>query len=74
MHAYITAKGRMIIPLEIRRKFRMRAGTRVRIDVDEQAHRIILAPITHEYIQSLRGKYKGKKLLKSLARAKADGE
>ena len=67
MHAYMTTKGRIVIPSEIRREFRMREGTRVRIDVDEQTRRIILTPITRERIQSLRGKYKGKGLLKALA-------
>ena len=67
MHAYMTTKGRIVIPSEIRREFRMREGTRVRIDVDEPTRRIILTPITRERIQSLRGKYKGKGLLKALA-------
>lgn len=70
MHAYMNAKGRIVIPSEIRRQFRMRDGTRVRIDVDEQTRRIILTPITRERIQSLRGKYKGKRLLKALAAEK----
>ena len=70
MHAYMTTKGRIVIPSEIRREFRMREGTRVRIDVDEQTRRIILTPITRERIQSLRGKYKGKGLLKALVAEK----
>ena len=70
MHAYMTTKGRIVIPSEIRREFRMREGTRVRIDVDEQTRRIILTPITRERIQSLRGKYKGRGLLKALAAEK----
>lgn len=67
MHAYMNAKGRIVIPSEIRRQFRMRDGTRVRIDVDEQTRRIILIPVTHEYICGQCGKYKGKGLLKALA-------
>ncbi|OGI38859.1 MAG: hypothetical protein A2V91_00770 [Candidatus Muproteobacteria bacterium RBG_16_64_10] len=70
MYAYITAKGRIVIPSEIWREFRMREGTRVRIDVDEQTRRIILTPITRERTQSLRGKYKGKGLLKVLTAEK----
>ena len=70
MHAYMTTKGRIVIPSEIRREFRMREGTHVRIDVDEQTRRIILTPITRERIQSLRGKYKGRGLLKALAAEK----
>jgi bifunctional DNA-binding transcriptional regulator/antitoxin component of YhaV-PrlF toxin-antitoxin module len=70
----MAAKGLLPIPPAIRRKFGMTACTRVHMDVDEQARKIVLTPITREYILSLCGKYKGKKLLKSLARAKTDGE
>lgn len=70
----MAAKGLLPIPPAIRRKFGMTARTRVHMDVDEQTCKIVLTPITREYILSLRGKYKGKKLLKSLALAKADGE
>lgn len=67
MYAYMTAKGRMVIPLEIRRRFGLKEGVHIQVDVDEQARRIILTPVTREYIQSLHGKYKGKGLLKALA-------
>ena len=63
----MNVKGRIVIPSEIRRQFRMRDGARVRIDVDEQTRRIILTPVTREYIHGQRGKYKGKRLLKALA-------
>ena len=39
----------------------------MQVEVDEQAHRIILTPVTRDYIQNLRGKYKGKRLLTALA-------
>lgn len=42
----------------------------MQVDVDEQMHRIILTPITRDYIQNLRGKYKGKGLLTALAAEK----
>ncbi len=45
-------------------------GTRVQVEVDEQGHRIILTPVTRDYIQNLRGKYKGKRLLTALAAEK----
>ena len=70
MHSYMSTKGRIVIPSEIRRRFRMREGTCVRIDVDELTRRIILTPITRERIQNLRGKYKGKGLLKALVAEK----
>jgi hypothetical protein len=44
----------------------IKAGTCLHIDVDEQTKKIILTPITREYIHSLRGKYKGKGLMKAL--------
>ena len=68
----MASRGLLSIPSAIRRKFGMTARTRVHMDVDEQNCKIVVTPITREYIQGLRGKYKGKKLLKSLARAKAD--
>ncbi|MEK7815406.1 MAG: AbrB/MazE/SpoVT family DNA-binding domain-containing protein [Pseudomonadota bacterium] len=70
MHANITTKGRIVIPSEIRRKFGLKEGVRIRVNIDERTHKIILTPITREYIQSLRGKYKGRGLLKALAAEK----
>ena len=67
MDSYITVKGQIVIPSKIRRKFGIKEGTRVQVDMDEQAHRIILTPVTRDYIQKLRGKYKGKGLLAALA-------
>ena len=70
MDAYISVKGQLVIPSKIRRKFGIVEGTRVRVDVDEAAHRIILTPVTRDYIQGLRGKYKGRGLLAALAAEK----
>jgi len=70
MDTYMTVKGQIVIPSKIRRKLGMKEGTRIQVDVDEQAHKIVLTPITREYIQSLRGKYRGKGLLKALAAEK----
>lgn len=66
METYATTKGQIVIPSQVRRKLGIKEGTRIQIEVDEQANRIILTPITREYIHSLRGKYKGKGLLKAL--------
>lgn len=65
-----TTKGQIVIPASIRRKFEIKKGTRIEIQVDEKAHLIILRPITREYIHSLRGKFKGKGLLKELMEEK----
>jgi AbrB family looped-hinge helix DNA binding protein len=70
MDTYMTVKGQIVIPSKVRRKLGMKEGTRIQVDVDEQAHKIVLTPITRDYIQSLRGKYKGKGLLKALAAEK----
>jgi hypothetical protein len=47
-------------------KLRIKEDGRIRIDVDEDARQIIPTTLTREYIHSLRGKYKGKGLLKAL--------
>jgi len=66
METYATIKGQIVIPSSVRRKFGIKQGTRIEIEVDEDNGHIILTPITREYIHSLRGKYKGRGLLKAL--------
>ncbi len=70
METYTTVKGQIVIPSSVRRQFGIKEGTRIQIEVDERARRIILTPITRDYIHSLRGKYKGKGLLKALMEEK----
>jgi AbrB family looped-hinge helix DNA binding protein len=71
METYATTKGQIVIPSSVRRKLGITEGTRIQIEVDEKANKIILTPVTRAYIHSLRGKYKGKGLLKALAADKA---
>jgi len=66
METIATVKGQIVIPSSVRRKLSIKPGTRIEIEVDEEHQRIILTPITREYVHSLRGKYKGKGLLKAL--------
>ena len=66
METYATIKGQIVIPSSVRQKLGIKEGTRIEIEIDEKTQRIILKPITREYIHSLRGKYKGKGLLKAL--------
>ncbi|MEW6718458.1 MAG: AbrB/MazE/SpoVT family DNA-binding domain-containing protein [Chloroflexota bacterium] len=66
METIITSKGQVVIPSKIRRKLGIKEGTYLQIDVDEQTKKIILTPITREYIHSVRGKYKGKGLMRAL--------
>lgn len=68
MDTVANSKGQIIIPIEIRRQLDIKAGTYFQIDVDNK--RIILTPITRDYIHSLRGKYKGKGLMKALMEVK----
>lgn len=65
METVATVKGQIVIPSSVRRKFGIKEGTRIQIQVDEANQRIILTPITREFVNRLRGKYKGKGLLKS---------
>jgi AbrB family looped-hinge helix DNA binding protein len=66
METYATTKGQIVIPSSLRRKFGIKEGTRIEVEVDQEGQHIILTPITREYVNSLRGKYKGKGLLKAL--------
>jgi AbrB family looped-hinge helix DNA binding protein len=66
METTVTVKGQMVIPASARKRLGIREGTRIQIEVDDVNKQLILKPITREYIHSLRGKYKGKGLLKAL--------
>ena len=60
METTATAKGQIVIPSSIRRKLSIKEGTRIQIELDEEAKEIILKPITRDYVHSLRGKFRGK--------------
>lgn len=70
METIATKKGQIVIPSKVRRQFEIKEGTRIQIDINEKDHSIILKPITKEYINSLRGKFKGKGLMKELVEEK----
>jgi len=55
--ATVTSKGQIVIPAKLRRKHGIRKGTRIAIREDNL--RLILQPITDQYIRSLRGSLKG---------------
>ncbi|PYS81713.1 MAG: AbrB family transcriptional regulator [Acidobacteria bacterium] len=61
-----TSKGQIVIPSSVRRRLGIKEGTRIQIELREDANEIILKPITREYVHSLRGRFKGKGLLKAL--------
>ena len=66
METTATSKGQIVIPSSVRRKFGIKEGTRIQINVSDDEKEIILTPITREYVHSLKGKFKGKGLLKAL--------
>ena len=71
MVTYATVKGQIVIPASVRRKLGIKQGTRIQIELDEEKRRIILTPITREYIHSLRGSLKGTGVLKALMEDRA---
>jgi AbrB family looped-hinge helix DNA binding protein len=66
METVATSKGQVVIPSKIRKQLGIKDGTYLQIDVNTATRQIILTPVTREYIHSLRGKYKGKGLMKAL--------
>jgi AbrB family looped-hinge helix DNA binding protein len=66
METIATSKGQVVIPSKVRKQLGIKNGTYLQIDVNAITRQIILTPVTREYIHSLRGKYKGKGLMKAL--------
>jgi len=68
--AIVSAKGQIVIPAELRRKYGIKPGTR--ICFLERGHEIILQPVTKEYCRSLVGMFKSKSsMTKALLRERA---
>jgi AbrB family looped-hinge helix DNA binding protein len=57
--AVVTSRGQMVIPARLRKRYGIRKGTRV--SMQEDGPRIILEPITPEFIRSLKGSARGKR-------------
>jgi AbrB family looped-hinge helix DNA binding protein len=53
----VTTKGQLVIPSKLRRKYSIKEGTQVAFV--EQENRLVLQPLTPEFIRSLRGSLKG---------------
>lgn len=64
METYATVKGQIVIPSLLRRKYGIKAGTKIHIY--EENGRIVLQPITRAYIKSVRGVFKGSGAMKVL--------
>ena len=64
MEIRASAKGQIVIPAALRRKYGIKNGTR--IVVIDNGDSIILKPMTEEYLKKLQGSLKGKGGLKTL--------
>jgi AbrB family looped-hinge helix DNA binding protein len=64
METYASVKGQIVIPAELRRKYGIKAGTR--ITVIDTGEAIVLKPVNEESLKRLQGTLKGKGVLKSL--------
>lgn len=65
----VTTKGQIVIPAEIRKKYGIEVGTKIRFDVEDGDIKLI--PITEEVIKNNIGMLKSKgKLLKVLLKEK----
>ncbi len=53
----VTTKGQIVIPSKLRSKYAIRKGTQVAFL--EEENRLVLQPLTPEFIRSLRGSLKG---------------
>ena len=54
--AYVTSKCQLVVPARLRRKFGIKPGTR--LNFTEENGRIVMQPVTKEYISSFRGIFK----------------
>lgn len=64
MRARVSAKGQVVIPAPLRRKYGLKKGTN--LAVSEQEGQIVLRPITPDLIDSLYGSLKGSGLVGAL--------
>ena len=53
----VTTKGQLVIPARLRRRFGIKKGTMVTFT--EDGGRIIVQPVTREFIRGLRGSLQG---------------
>jgi AbrB family looped-hinge helix DNA binding protein len=57
-----TVKGQVLIPVELRKKFNIKKGTRIAIS-EGQGNVIVLKPVPDDPIEASRGMLRGKKSL-----------
>jgi AbrB family looped-hinge helix DNA binding protein len=61
----VTTKGQLVIPARLRKKYSIRKG---KVAFLEENNRLILQPITNEFIQRIRGSLKGAPSLLAILR------
>ena len=59
-YATVKAKGQVVIPVDLRRRFQIEEGTRVAFL--EQEGKLILQPVTNEFINGMQGILSGQGL------------
>ena len=64
MTSRASVKGQVVIPADLRRKFGIKPGTKV--NFREEEGRIVLRPVTRDYIRKVRGMLKGSGVLQEL--------
>ncbi len=67
-YATVKAKGQVVIPVEVRRKFQIDEGTRVAFL--EEKGRLFLQPVTDAFIDSMKGVLAGRGLPDRVERSK----
>jgi AbrB family looped-hinge helix DNA binding protein len=67
-YATVKAKGQVVIPVEIRRKFQIDQGTRVAFL--EESGRLFIQPVTDEFIDGMKGVLAGRGLPERVERSK----
>ncbi len=64
MKIHVSAKGQIVIPATLRKKYGIKNGTK--IIVTDTGDAIVLKPVTEQYLKNLQGSLKGKGGLKVL--------
>jgi AbrB family looped-hinge helix DNA binding protein len=66
-YATVKAKGQVVIPVDIRRKFQIDTGTRVAFL--EEEGRLFIQPVTDEFIEGMKGILVGRGLPSRIERS-----
>ena len=66
-YAIVKAKGQVVIPVEIRRRFQIDKGTRVAFL--EEEGRLFIQPVTDEFIEDMKGILAGRGLPSHIERS-----